>query len=139
MKYIKNFQLFEDTQNIINLCYHNAKINDIITEDIIYQYVQLLHREYDDFVEGDLGDRIEKYSKYKLKEILINKININEFDTNDYLIDEIIIKINNNNNYPPIILESEYFNEYSIIDGAHRTNALYKLGYKFIKAWVGIE
>ena len=41
----------------------------------------------------------------------------------------------NSNNYPPIVLNDEY----GIIDGTHRVNALERLGLKEVKAWVGIK
>ena len=45
----------------------------------IYQYVEQIHRNEENFQEGDLIDRIECFSKYKLMEVPISKINIDEY------------------------------------------------------------
>ena len=135
--YIKKFETnswLSRKEEFLNKCWKSSKIGDIKPESDIYQYVQQLHHDYNDFVDGDLGNRIEEYSYYKLKEIDINKIDLEEFDTNDDMLNQYIEKTQSEK-YPPIILS----NDYQIIDGNHRANALSKLGYKKIIAWVGIN
>ena len=135
---IVKFKIFENYKqkridnimNIINSC----KIGDIIDEDIIYQYVQILHGNHD-FIEGDLGKRIEEYSKYKFSEIDISKLNIDEYYLFDNLVDKYVDKYNKNGYYPPIVIS----NTNRLIDGNHRSNALNKLGFKKVKAFVGIK
>lgn len=46
----------------------------IKTASEIFNYVKKLHSYEEDLYEGDLGDRIMKYSVYELKTIPINKI-----------------------------------------------------------------
>ena len=107
----------------------------VVTNDMVYQLVQKIHRDYDDFIDGDLGERLDKYKNYDLKEIDISNLNLEEWDVQDYLVDEIVQQMKQDKNYPPIVVDSQY----GIIDGIHRANALDELGFKTIKAYVGIE
>lgn len=142
MRYLKTYKVFESNESILDLCWYNAEIGQILPESDIYEYIKKLHRNEDDFYDGDLGDRIGEFSKYKLMEIDIDKINIDEWDLDvDYLKDY-KNKFKENSNYPPIVLDSDtsysYKNKYTIIDGTHRVNALDRYGIKIVKAWVGI-
>ena len=119
-------------------CWKEAKVGDILPEDIIYQYVQSLHRDMSNFWEGDLSDRIENYSNYQLKEINISEIDIDEWEIDDSDVTEYKNKTRETNDYPPIIVDDKQWGKYSIIDGTHRANALHELRHKTIKAWVGV-
>jgi hypothetical protein len=113
----------------------NIKIGEVYDEADVYSYTQRIHHTYDDFIDGDLGDRIEKYKKYIVKEVNISDIEIDEFYIDDNLVDEYKEKIMKSNTYPPIVLN----NDYTIIDGTHRVNALNELGYKTVTAFVGLK
>lgn len=113
----------------------NIKIGDIYDEADVYSYSQRIHHTNDDFIDGDLGERIESYEEYIVEEIEISDIEIDEFYIDDSLVDEYKEKIQKYKTYPPIILNSDY----SIIDGTHRVNALNELGIKKVVAFVGIE
>lgn len=137
---IKSFKLFESSKywqervdRIMNQIY-SAKVGDILPEDIIYQYVEILHGNHD-FVDGDLGKRIEKYKNYQLVEVDINKLNIDEYYLFDDLVDEYVDIYNKTKKYPPVVITSGY----RLIDGNHRSNALNKLGFNKIKAFKGIN
>lgn len=136
MKHIKNFKLFESNKNrkeiIINKVI-NSNIGDILPESDIYQYVEVLHDNYD-FTEGNLAKRIEHYPKYKLTEVNLNDIDLDEFDLDEDLMDEYIEIFEESGEYPPIILAHDL----RIIDGNHRANALYNIGHGKIKAFIGI-
>lgn len=123
-------QRIDNIMNIINSC----KVGDVIDEDIIYQYVQILHGN-DDFIDGDLGKRIEKYGKYKLTEVDISNLNIDEYYRFDDLVDSYVDRYNKSGYYPPIVISHKN----RLIDGNHRSNALNKLGFKKVKAFVGIK
>jgi len=118
----------------------DANINDILSGSDIYKYVEQLHRNKDDFFEGDLGERIWS----KLLYIPISDIIIDEYEIDTDYVDEYINKYKETNNYPPIVLDrdisynykNKYKNKYSIIDGNHRTNSLNDSGVKLVKAWV---
>jgi ParB-like nuclease domain len=119
-------------------CWYNAKLGDIVPEEYIYNYIQYLHDDYEGgFIDGDLGDRIEEFGKYKLMEIPLSEIDLEEFDLDDWAVGEYKEKTIQTNNYPPIVLEDRQNFKYRIIDGNHRINAIKELNYKTIKAWVG--
>lgn len=91
-----------------DLCWKNAKVGDIVDESDVYQYAQSLHRNYDDFHEGDLGDRIENYKSYKLTEIDIDKLDLDEWDKDEDLVEAIEAKIEKTGTYPPIIIDRDF-------------------------------
>jgi hypothetical protein len=142
MKHLRIFESFLPKKiQILNLCWYNAEIGDVLDESDIYQYFQQLHRNEEDFYDGDLGQRVEEFSKYKLELIPIDKINIDEYELDlDYMKDYKKM-LKETNNYPPIVLDGDtkwsWGNNYTIIDGTHRVNALHRSGMKSIKAWVG--
>ena len=137
----------------LHKCWHDAKIGQVLGESDIYKYVEQLHRNEEDFYDGDLGQRIEQFSKYKLTEIPIDKINIDEWDLDiDYMKDYKKM-FRESNDYPPIVLDGDRsggittlvndkwvtLNNYTIIDGTHRVNALDRLKIKTVKSWVGFN
>lgn len=137
---IKKFKLFESKyflerinsiMNKINSC----QIGDILSEEIIYQYIEILHYNHDDFLDGDLASRIERYNNYKLALIDIEDLNIDEYYLDDGLIDEYIDKYNETKRYPPVVITHNN----KLIDGNHRANALNDLGFSKIKAFKGIK
>ena len=114
---------------------NNIKIGEIYDEADVYGYSQRIHHTEDDFIDGDLGERIEKYKKYIVKEVYISDIEIDEFYIYDDLVEEYKEKILKFNTYPPIVLNKDL----SIIDGTHRVNALNELGYEKVVAFVGLK
>lgn len=152
MKHLKSYKIFEELsrkEEYLNLCWTNAKIGDVLSESDIYNYVQELHRNEEDFYDGDLGERIGQFDKYVLTEVKIESIDIEEFELDEDYMNDYIDMYKSSNNYPPIVLDGDlgvssgrwrngkYVNLYTIIDGNHRANALSKIGIKNIKAWVG--
>lgn len=136
MKYLKLFESFSRKEDFLNLCWHNANIGDILYEEDVYQYVQSIHDDYESsFVDGDLGDRIEEFEQYELQIVPIDKIDIDEFSLDTSKMREYIEEYKKANDCPPIVLNDEY----GIIDGTHRVNALERLGLKEVKAWVGVS
>jgi hypothetical protein len=134
---IKSFKLFESWEERVDKIMkqiYSAKTGDILSEDIIYQYVQILHGNHD-FVEGDLGDRIERYNRYELVEIDINKLNINDYYLFDELVEEYIEEYKKRGSYPPPVITHDY----TLIDGNHRSNALVKQGLNKIKVFKGLK
>jgi hypothetical protein len=116
----------------------NVNIGDIYDEPDIYTYVQKLHhKRKEDFWEGDLGERIEKYPFYVVKEIPIEQIEMDQFQIDDDDIEEYIELFNKLNSYPPIVLTKKQDGYYYIIDGTHRANVLRELGFKTIISFVG--
>jgi len=111
------------------------EIGKVYKEDIVYQYVQKIHHTIDDFFDGDLSDRIEKYSYYKLIYIDLSELDLDEFYIDETLVEDYVDEYKHNHDYPPIVYDPEG----SIIDGIHRTNALRELGIKKVKALVGTK
>jgi len=123
---------------ILNMVY-NSKVGDVLPESIIYQYVQYLHDDEDAFVNGDLGERIEEFNEYKLEKIEISNLEI-EFYLDTDKVSEYEKQYYKKMKYPPIVVRKYGDNDYSIIDGSHRVEALKDIwGNKFILAWVGVE
>ena len=152
MKYLKKFENFEykfrnliqkDRYKPILEKINNAKVGDILSNDIIYQFVEYLTDicwKYDEcFVDGNLGERLDKYQNYKLDYINLDDINLDEWELDDDIVEDYKIIYKNTTHYPPIVVETgEYSYLYSIIDGNHRANALKKAGETKILAFIGI-
>lgn len=123
---------------------NNAKVGDILSNEIIWHFVEYLvmygeKKDYDNcFVDGDLGDRLDEYERYKLKEISIEELNLEEWDLHDFYVDIYKKKFLDNKEYPPIVVGKKEYGTYSIIDGLHRANALKQSGIEKILAFVGI-
>ena len=83
--YFRKFEGLTNEEQSLDTCWKLANIGDIKPESEIYQYIQGMHHTNSDFWDGDLGDRIEEYTSYKLKEITISKIDLDEwnFDEDD--------------------------------------------------------
>ena len=62
----KSFQDFIKNRNpsILNSAWHNAKLGDILPEEDIYIFAQAIHRTDEDWEDGDIGHRIERFSKW---------------------------------------------------------------------------
>lgn len=106
------------------------------TEGCIYSYAERLHRNQDDFVEGDLAARIEEYSYYNLtKEFNLRDLDRNEWSVDEDLVEEYKEKIivDGIESMPPIIVSDDD----SIIDGIHRLNAMLSLGIYTANVFVG--
>jgi hypothetical protein len=128
---------------------HNYEINvleeyvpvldfDIIEEKKeheIYSSVQSSHHTKEDFIDGDLGDRIEEYPFYHLKQIDIRDLNANEWLVDEDIVDDYVNDIESKGilNMPPLVISDKG----SIIDGIHRLNSLLKVGITNFKCYVG--
>lgn len=137
MKYLKYNEDYKSSQRcgvFLSECWYNAKVGDIKNEDIIYQYVQCIHGNHD-FEEGDLGERIERYSEYVLTELDIKEVEV-EWWTDDDLVEEYAKEYKKSNSYPPLVC-GKYYNEIIVIDGAHRLSSLIQANAKTVLAWIG--
>lgn len=138
MKFIKQFNSFitevfstDQSDNIFNEM-KNHKIGDIITNEKLYTYIDALHGF--DMDNEFIKDHILKYNNFKLKEILIEELDLIG-SVSGSLVNDYIDLFNTNKWYPPILYDED---EKMIIDGYHRFVVLERLGIKTIKAWVGI-
>ena len=77
---------------------------------------------------------MNKYNNYKLVEVSLNDLNINEYYLFDNLVNEYSEEYEKTGYYPPIVISHNN----KLIDGNHRSNALKKSGLNKIKAFKGI-
>lgn len=137
IKKFENYDRYSECLNIIK----NSKEGDILSNDVIYNYVEYLndksniHSYEDSFIEGDLGKRLDKYEYYKLVRIPIDYLDLDEWERYDDEIDEYQELYKETNYYPPIVISHKY----SIIDGLHRANAIANSGENTILAFVGLK
>lgn len=138
MKHLKLFEEFGRYTKYLEQI-KNAKVGDVLPEEVIYMYVEYLndyspiHTHEDSFIDGDLGDRIEQYSNYKLEKVPIDRLDLSEWELYDDTIEEYTEEYEETKEYPPIVLDSDY----GIIDGIHRANAICDAGESEILAFVG--
>lgn len=104
-------------------------------EGFIYQEVQKIHHTSDDFIDGDLGERIEAFKYYHLQVTDLTKLDKNEWVVFDDTVDEIINEIRTKGllKMPKMIISDKK----SLIDGIHRLNALLKIGITNYPCYVG--
>lgn len=91
----------------------------ILTESEVYCFIQRTHCSIggnDDFVDGNLGKRIEKYDRYICKEIPLFKLNYGDYLLDD---DKIMEYTDLRTPIPPILLD----NHNNVEDGNHRCKA----------------
>lgn len=107
-----------------------------IKEHILYSISDKSHREHNDFVDGDLAERIEEFPFYNL----ISDFDIKKLDLDEWNVEEELVKEYSNlisrygiENMPPILISDEN----SIIDGIHRLNSLKELGYANVPVFQG--
>ncbi len=94
-----------------------------------------IHRSFDDFSEGDLTDRIYWFDQYKLIDLPLSKLDLNQYSVDDDIVDDYINHIKDSRGtMPPIIYDPIAG---SVIDGIHRANAYASLKYNTIPAYVG--
>lgn len=146
MKHIKTFENYtfknkyqeERYKSALDKVF-NAKEGDILSNDVIYSFVEYLTNKADkydySFVDGNLGDRLDKFDNYILKRIPISDLDLDEWQKDEDDIENYKNLYLDTKKYPPIVVEDDL----SIIDGTHRANALNLAGEKFILAFIGIE
>jgi hypothetical protein len=103
---------------------NTIKPGEIYDEVDVYAYVQRIHGRSEDFEDGDLGPRIEKYKKYKVENIDISKLNLDRFEIDQNQVEKYKNQYQKYKAYLPIVIKPNY----EIIDGNHRATALNDLG-----------
>lgn len=110
--------------------------NNIVSSEYLASEVEMIHHTHDDIIEGDLLANIEVFSQWQLTTYNIDSLDLNEWHVYEDLVQKCIQEIQNNPNYPPVIIDDKSYGEPTIVDGTHRLNALSRLGYKTVKAYV---
>lgn len=103
--------------------------------DAVARLAQDIHHQEEDFSEGDLLHRIEKFHTYVLREVPLSEINLGEWTHYEDMSDEYAERLKAGEKMPPIIYDAEWK---SLIDGTHRANAAAKAGLDSILAYVGL-
>jgi hypothetical protein len=98
--------------------------------DFIHDHVVSLHKNSDDFENGDLSDRIYKYPYYILEDVLLSELDEEEFYIDEDKVNSMCLE---NTPIPPIVL-TDYK---SIIDGSHRIKVAKIQQKKTIQAYIG--
>jgi hypothetical protein len=130
------YAVFDNPEPYKNPDAWNPKIDETVDAYTIYSDVQSGHREPDDFIDGDIGDRIYWFDDYKLTSLPISNLNLDEHYVDEDLVDDYIEHIKYSpKTMPPIVYDPI---AKSIIDGIHRANAYANLGYDTIPAYVGL-
>jgi hypothetical protein len=111
-----------------------TQLKSIVPEDQIYNYIENNHHTPEDFIEGDIAERIEQYTHYKLTSIPIEDLDLNEFYIDETRVDDYKELHNKNSEFPPVVLNHNL----EFIDGIHRANAANELKHTTIIAYVGI-
>lgn len=111
----------------------DRKIGSEYTPHEILEYVTSFH-DQEDFDDTDFYERITNYDKFILKYIDINDLDLEEYTLDEDKVDQYVEDYKNQKGKYPFIVIGD---DYSIIDGLHRANALNRLGERKIKAYVG--
>lgn len=107
-----------------------------ITDSDLLDEVRKLHRNPEDFVEGDLSERISKYPQFVLKDIKLSDIATDEFNPHEELIQSYVERLRAGEKAPPIVLEPGDFKKYALLDGTNRALAAEQAGQKTIEAYI---
>lgn len=102
-----------------------------ISEPDLYVWVEKNHHTHDDFIDGDIAQRLEQFEYYDLAEININTLDSDEFDWDEDVAQEYAELPTD---IPPIIYDPVIN---SIIDGTHRLNAAIMRGDEKVLAYIG--
>lgn len=112
-------------------------VGTILTNDEVIEFAESIHYSKKDFEEGDIVERIERFSTYELREI-----NVKDLEGPCHYIDEELTqeyKQKNINEIPPLILGYYHDDSFMTIDGGHRTIILKDLHRQKALAFVGIK
>lgn len=110
--------------------FSSVKESNLVPNSVVYQHVQNLHSDPDDFHMGDLGERLDKYDQYQLTSVPVSDAwrdwSVYEPEAQEFA--------NEKTEFPPIVMDHEG----GIIDGAHRMRAAEIRGEHSIPAYVGV-
>ena len=91
--------------------------NQILSNADVYSFIQNIHNNEEDFIDGDLGKRIDLYNEFICKKIPFSKLVYDFFSYDEDIVDEYAEL---ETETPPLFV-SEYLNgNYFVEDGTHR-------------------
>ena len=106
----------------------------VITHSFVQGEVIRLHGRTQDFDEGDLMHRLDRFIRFEEMPIALSSIDLNEFSLDEDLVQQFMQEFQRSGSYPPIVFDAV---DSSMIDGLHRANALSRMGLCAIDAYVG--
>lgn len=109
-------------------------VSSIIDHQTVKSELLQLHSRKQDFDDGDLLHRLDRFNAFVLKMLPISALNLTEFQVDQVKVQEFTLMYQESKACPPIIFDAI---DLSIIDGIHRANALALLGITEILAYVG--
>jgi hypothetical protein len=113
------------------------KVGTILPEHEVYAFIQSIHHEEEDFSDGDIGERIEAYESYEVKEVPLSEIEKPWTYIDEDMVDDYLGKAMET--VPPILLGYYSDGTYQTIDGGHRVTVALKRNQTTIKAFVAID
>lgn len=107
-----------------------------IDHEAVLREVTRLHGRPQDFQEGDLFHRLDRFNIFVKQPIQVSDIDLEEFDLCEETVTEFMEMYRATGTYPPVVFDAV---SNSMIDGLHRANALSRLGLTQINALVGVQ
>lgn len=102
----------------------------------VLREVTRLHGRPQDFQDGDLFHRLDRFNIFVKQSIQLSDIDLKEFDLCEETVLEFMEMYRATGTYPPIVFDAV---SQSMIDGLHRANALARLGLTQIDSLVGVQ
>jgi hypothetical protein len=106
----------------------------IATPSELVSWAHSAHHNPEDFEEGNLENRIWKFTSYVLKDLPVSSLNA-PWHVNDGLVQDYVERLDSGSPMPPIIYDAD---EDVVIDGTHRIEAAKEAGLTTIQAYVGL-
>jgi len=110
------------------------KIGDIIPPHEILEYITSFH-DRDSFDDTDFYERIMVFEYFKYEYVKLKDLDLTQFYVDERLVEEYSELYELTKTYPPLVISEDY----DIIDGTHRANALYECGLKKVRCYVGYK
>lgn len=102
--------------------------------DQVVDHVVKLHTRPQDFEEGDLLRRLDRFTVYVAKPIHLALIDFRESPVFEDKVQECMRLYLETKSYPRLVFDEI---DGSMLDGLHRAHALYRCGLKVVDAFVG--
>lgn len=106
----------------------------MVSKEDVLDLVRSIHQNQDDFIDGDIEERILKCDYYELTTVCPQFIDV-EYAINEDKIEQ--YKQLEPSKCPPIVLIHHGDDHYELIDGSHRVEAFKSLGITKMTAYVG--
>ena len=100
----------------------------------VHALVGSIHARPEDLLDGDLGHRLEKFTRYVRGRLKLDEIDLDEWLLDNRAVDELAVLPPETR--PPVVYDAVAG---SMIDGLHRANAAFRTGHSEIEAFIGIE